>query len=115
MVIRAMPTKRDSHKKEQEDYNLRSVSAQQKLSRTFTTITDAADSREKPSGSAQGELLWLKFKLERRNRDLATSPWCGRQLLHRAERTVNSAAIARKRQLNFDVPSSGRGRPFAGK
>jgi hypothetical protein len=77
MVIHAMPRKSRPHKKHQAQFTVPGFSSQEKLSCIFTEVTCAADSREESHENARGELLWLKFKIERRNRNLATNPWSG--------------------------------------
>lgn len=49
------------------------VSAKRTLERAFQTFTDAADSLQKAYAQLQGEVLRLRFELERSNRDLASS------------------------------------------
>lgn len=75
MVTRTMPTKSVIHKKEQKKGIVRGVTSNEKPSRNATPFTHAADSREKFVACTQGDLLWLKFKLERRNGDPEANPW----------------------------------------
>jgi signal transduction histidine kinase len=49
------------------------ASAKRTLERAFQSFTDAADSLQKAYAQLQGEVLRLRFELERTNRDLALS------------------------------------------
>jgi len=51
----------------------RKSSEKRTLERAFQTFTDAADSLQKAYAQLQGEVLRLRFELERTNRDLASS------------------------------------------
>jgi len=49
------------------------ASAARTLERAFQTFADAADSLQKAYAQLQGDVLRLRFELERSNRDLASS------------------------------------------
>jgi hypothetical protein len=69
-----MPRRKLPQKKVQQ-VNVASFPPSVEFSRDSKQATHSLDPREMPIGCAQGELLWLKFKLERRNRSLTANPW----------------------------------------
>lgn len=78
MVLRAMPEtsaqcrtprrRKDSRRAPQQN-----PAAKRTLERAFQSFTDAADSLQKAYAQLQGEVLRLRFELERTNRDLELS------------------------------------------